>query len=83
MNMSTNLIIHRIPLRDQHAIDPSSVARATGSGGEVFQRTVEFRQLVNGFIAHKRLADKDDLVRVVDGDEFCEGAHEGLCDKRK
>ena len=73
--MKTHLIVHRIPLRHQHAVDPAPHAR---HGGEIAQGAVKLGELVDGFVADECLADEDDLVGVVDGDELGEGAHEGL-----
>lgn len=76
--VATDLIVHGVPLGDQHTINASTLARATRCGREVLQRTVEFRKLVDGLVTHKRFTDKDDLVWIIDCDELCKGAHKGL-----
>ena len=38
---------------------------------------VELCELIDGFVAHKGLANKENEVRAVDFDELREGAHEG------
>lgn len=56
------LIVNRIPLGDQHAINATTLTRRSG---KVLQRAVEFGKLIDGFITHESFADKDDLIRIV------------------
>jgi hypothetical protein len=68
-----------IKLGQDHPIDASRLAPdAKGRRGKVLQTPIKLAELVDRFVSDERLADKDDLVRVVDRDEFGQGAHEGF-----
>ena len=64
-----DLVVHRVPLRHEHPVDPA-LLRAPAHRGEVAQRAVELGQLVDGLVPDEGLADEDDLVRAVRGDEL-------------
>jgi len=60
-----HLIIHRVPFRHQHPINTTSLTYNTRNRRKITQRTIKFGQLVDSLVAYKRLANKNDLVRVV------------------
>lgn len=63
------LVINGIPLRDQHTINTTTLARAR-RGREIAQRTIELGQLVDSLISYKRFSNKDNFVWVVDRNEL-------------
>jgi hypothetical protein len=80
---STHLVIHRIPLCDDHPVDAPLFARASSAiparcRTEVPQRTIKLGELVHSFVPDESLADEDDLVRAVRCNKFGERTHEGL-----
>ena len=68
----TYLVVDGVPLGDEHAVDTAFLA-ARGSG-EVAQRAIKLRELVDRLVSHQRLADENDLVRVVRRDKLRESA---------
>ena len=64
----THLVVDSVPLGNQHAVNATALAR--GGTREIAQCAVEFGQLVDGFVTHQSLSDKDNLVGIVDGDEL-------------
>ena len=65
---ATHLVVDGVPLGNQHAVNAPALAR--GGARKVTQRTVEFGQLVNGFITYQGFSDEKDLVWGIDGDEL-------------
>lgn len=61
---SADLIVNRVPLRDQHPVNATPSAMAADRR-EVAQRTIKLLQLVNSLVANERLADEDNLVGIV------------------
>ena len=60
----SNLVVDNVHLRQYHPVDtPRSRA---ADAREVFERPIEFRKLIDSFVANYRLADEEDLVGVVD-----------------
>lgn len=71
----------RIKLGQDHSVHTSTFAHPTrpGSPGrKVPQAAIKLGELIDGFVPDEGFADKDDLVRSVDGDEFGERSHEGF-----
>ena len=68
----TYLVVDGVPLGDEHAVDTAFLA-ARGSG-EIAQRAIKLRELVDRLVSHQRLADENDLVRVVRRDKLRERA---------
>lgn len=66
---------NRVKLGQDHAINTPRFALCTRTSGrrrrrKVSQGSVEFGQLVNGFVAYERFSNKDDLVWRVDSDKL-------------
>lgn len=70
--LSTDLVINSVELGEDDAINESRL----GGVGVISQRLVELGQLVNCFIAHKSLTNKQDPVRLVDFDQLGQSTHQ-------
>lgn len=64
VSLVTNLIVDRVPLCDDHAVDTSFLARARG-GREITQGPVKLPELVDSLIANQGFADEEDFVGTV------------------
>lgn len=72
-----HLVVDRVKLGQDHPVNTPPFSRrrtratpdARGAR-EVPQGAVELGELVDGFVSDESLADKDDLVGLVDGDEL-------------
>ncbi len=63
-----HLVVDGVPLGDEHTIDTTLLAARRS--GEVTQRAIEFRELVDRLVSDQSFADKDDLIRVVRRDKL-------------
>jgi hypothetical protein len=70
----THLVVYRIKLGQDHPINPPRHSLPTSPArcrsGEVTEGTVEFGELVDGFVTDEGFANEDDFVGLVDGDEL-------------
>jgi hypothetical protein len=73
----TGLIINSVPFGHQHSINPTSFTY-TPSTGKVAQGTVEFGQLINGFISDKGFTNKENLIRIIHRHQLGKGPHQWL-----
>jgi len=73
---STDLVVDGVPLGNQHAVNATALARR--GAREITQCTVEFGQLIDGFVTYQGFSDEEDLVWVVDGDELGQCPHQWL-----
>lgn len=72
-NTSTNLLINRIKLGQNHRINAPRLATPDGMLPHL---GIELGELVNRIVANQRLPDEHELVRVVDVDQLGERGHE-------
>lgn len=68
-------LVDGVELGDEDGIDFSAVVFLSGVLDE---RGVEVGQLVHSVVAHKRLSDEADEVRLVHGHESCKCSHQGF-----
>lgn len=67
---NADLVVHGVPLGDEHAINASALPHTPGRGREVFQCTIKLGELVDSFVTNERLPDKYNFVRVIDRDKL-------------
>lgn len=68
---------NRVKLGKDDTVD-TTLPRRAAQGRKVLQRAIKLGELVDGLVTDKSLADKDNLVGVVDRHELGERTHERL-----
>jgi len=63
---SANLVVNRVKLGQDNAVDLSRICEIR----KVLEGSIEFNQLVNAVVAYEGLANKHDLVGVIDFHEL-------------
>ena len=76
---TTDLVIDGVPFGHKHSIDAPTLTH-TPDTRKIPQGTVKLGQLINSFISHKGLANKENFVRIIDRYQLGESAHQWLED---
>jgi hypothetical protein len=73
----TSLVVNSVPFGHEHSINPTTFTHSPSSR-KIAQGTVEFGQLINGFISDKGFADEENLVRIIHRHQLGKGPHQRL-----